>query len=83
LQKVKITNKNNGQDLWDVSQFMLEDGVQKSLLEAIKQNLGLENPKDLQGIEKSLRATFTKMRDEAVHVDKPTYFNKNHTLKIH
>ena len=57
--------------MWDVSNFLLSKGTKKSILEAIKKSIGVEDPAMLKGIEQSMTKSFEKMRDEAIHVDKP------------
>ena len=37
----------------------------------------LTNPDDLKGIDASMKKTFQKIRDEAVHVDKPERMKKD------
>ena len=72
LQKLKITNKAEGQnDMWEVSNFLLSKGTKKSIMEAIKKSVGVEDSALLKGIENSMTKSFEKMRDEAIHVDKP------------
>ena len=55
--------------MWDVSQFLLDEGIRKSILEVIKQNMDLKDENDIKGIDKSMKKTFEKIRDEAVHVE--------------
>lgn len=43
--------------MWTVSQFLLQEGVQRSLLEAIKQNLELKNREDISGIRDGILVT--------------------------
>ena len=45
--------------------------------EAIKEDLHLTDPNDLKGIDSSMKKTFQKIRDEAVHVDKPDWMKKD------
>ena len=72
MQKVKISNKDEGKkDMWKVSNFLLSQGTKKSILEAIKKSVGVKDPAMLKGIERSMTKSFEKMRDEALHVDKP------------
>jgi hypothetical protein len=49
------------------------------LQEAIKADLQLTDPADVKGIDMTMKKSFQKIRDEAVHVDKPEskkYVNK-------
>ena len=55
--------------MWDVSQFLLDEGIRKSILEVIKRNMDLKDENDIKGIDKSMKKTFEKIRDEAVHVE--------------
>ena len=57
--------------MWQVSNFLLSKGTKKSIMEAIKKSIGVEDPSMLKGIEKSMTKSFEKMRDQAVHVDNP------------
>ena len=57
--------------MWQVSNFLLSKGTKKSIMEAIKKSVGVEDPAMLKGIERSMTKSFEKMRDEAIHVDKP------------
>ena len=58
-------NNKNHQDLLEVSNYLLTNGVQSSILSAIKQNLGIEDPKEMSEIERSLKKTFQKINSEA------------------
>ena len=57
--------------MWQVSNFLLNKGTKKSIMEAIKKSVGVADSAMLKGIEKSMTKSFEKMRDEAIHVDKP------------
>ena len=57
--------------MWRISNFLLSKGTKNSILEAIKKSLGFKDPAMMKGIEKSMTKSFEKMRDEAIHVDKP------------
>ena len=57
--------------MWKISNFLLSNGTKNSILAAIKKSIGLEDPETLKGIEQSMTKSFEKMRDEAIHVDKP------------
>ena len=57
--------------MWQVSNFLLSKGTKKSIMEAIKKSVGVEDSAMLKGIEKSMTKSFEKMRDEAIHVDTP------------
>jgi len=88
--KLKITNKAEGQnDMWQVSNFLLNKGTKKSIIEAIKKSVGVADSAMLKGIENSMTKSFEKMRDEAIHVDKPqeqsidTQGNKVSLLSFH
>jgi hypothetical protein len=39
-------------------------------------DLHLTNPDDLKGIDASMKKSFQKIRDEAVHVDKPDWMKE-------
>ncbi len=67
-QAIRIRNKN-GRDMWTVSNFLLQEGVQRSILDAIAKSAPGAGRGDLEGLRRSLRRTFTELRDEAVRVD--------------
>ncbi len=67
-QAIKIKNKN-GRDMWTISNFLLQDGVQKSILQALKMNLPEAGADDLAGLRKGLRRSLGVLRAEAVRVD--------------
>ncbi len=55
--------------MWTVSNFLLQEGVQRSILDAIAKSAPGAGRGDLEGLRRSLRRTFTELRDEAVRVD--------------
>ena len=68
FQKIQFKNKDK-RDMYRVANYMLQGGVKQSVLKAIRENLGLENPKVLDSISKSLTKSFEQMRQEAIHVN--------------
>ena len=57
--------------MWAVSKLLLQEGVQRSILEALRQNLRLTDPEDVKGLRRGIRKTFRHLQDEAVRVDRP------------
>ena len=65
--------------MWKVSNFLLSKGAKKSIMEAIKRSIGINDPVTLKGIETSMTKSFEKMRDESIHVDLP----REHSIDEH
>merc|ERR1712142_151095 len=66
--RLNVTNKNDGQDMYEVSRFLLQPGTRSSVLRAIVTNLDLKNPDVIRGLDNSLQQAFQKVLREAVHV---------------
>ena len=49
----------------------MSKGAKQSIMQAIKKNLGIEDPAMMKGVERSMTKSFEKMRDQAIHVDLP------------
>ena len=62
--------------MWTVSNFLLSKGAKQSIMEAIKRSVGVDDPAMIKGIERSMTKSFEKLRDNAIHVDKP----KEHSI---
>ena len=57
--------------MWQISNFLMSKGAKQSIMQAIKKNLGIEDPAMMKGVERSMTKSFEKMRDQAIHVDLP------------
>ena len=53
LQKMNFTNRNN-KEVKQVSQMLMSDTVQSALMNAIDQNLNLDDPSDLKEVKKGI-----------------------------
>ena len=57
--------------MWAVSGLLLQEGVQRSILQALRQNLNLRDPREIRGLRRGIRKTFRHLQDEAVRVARP------------
>ena len=68
--------------MYEVSKYFLENGLRRSLVRAIQENLNLKDPNVIKGIDNSLLNSFRKVQQEAVHVDQADDGDKTINLNL-